>query len=279
MSLDREKEVAKDAALAAARRIAEIYDSRFRVDYKDADEDDPVTQADRDANALIVDRLRAAFPDDRVVAEESEVPVGFERVRRCWFVDPLDGTKEFVAKNDEFCVMIGLAVDGRAKLGVVCMPTTLDLYVGEVGVGAVRVERGGEESALRVSTSTDAAHARIVVSRSRRSPMLDAIFAALGAPEEIQTGSVGVKIARLAIGAADAYVHPSVHRAGGGMKKWDTCAPEAILLAAGGAFTDQDGAAIRYDTRELGVLDGVVASNGAMHAALLDAVARAKPRG
>jgi 3'(2'), 5'-bisphosphate nucleotidase len=287
-AFDREKAVAMDAALGAARRIAEIYDLNFSVDYKDAAHDDPVTQADRDANAIIVDRLRREFPDDAVVAEESDVPAGFEKKSRCWFVDPLDGTKEFVAKNGEFCVMIGLAVDGRAKLGVLCMPTTFERYVGVVGVGATRVERRGEESPLRVSARTDAKHARVVVSRSRRSPMLGAIFSALGAPEEIPCGSVGVKIAQVAVGAADAYVHPSSLRPSGGNadgvvttggpKKWDTCAPEAILVAAGGTFTDQDGARIAYASRDLGVHDGVVASNGAMHPALLDAILRAKHR-
>jgi 3'(2'), 5'-bisphosphate nucleotidase len=281
-TLDREKAVAMDAALGAARRIAEIYDQNFSVDYKDAAHDDPVTQADRDANAIIVDRLRREFPDDAVVAEESDVPTGFEKKSRCWFVDPLDGTKEFVARNGEFCVMIGLAVDGRAKLGVLCMPTTFERYVGVVGVGAMLVERRGEESPLRVSARTDAKHARVVVSRSRRSPMLGAIISALGggggAPEEIPCGSVGVKIAQVALGAADAYVHPSSGRAGGGPKKWDTCAPEAVLVAAGGTFSDQDGARIAYQSRDLGVHDGVVASNGAMHLALLDAILRAKRR-
>jgi 3'(2'), 5'-bisphosphate nucleotidase len=158
------------------------------------------------------------------------------------------------------------------------MPTSFDTYVGEVGVGAKLIERRGEESDLHVSSSTDAKHARIVVSRSRRSPILGAIFSALGAPKEIPCGSVGVKVGLLARGGADAYVHPATGRVGGGMKKWDTCAPEAILLAAGGAFTDRDGATIDYASSDIGVRDGVVASNGRIHDALLDAILRAKTR-
>lgn len=285
MSLKNERLVAMDAALGAAIRVREVYDGAFTVGYKDDARDDPVTRADELANAYIVERLRAAFPDDAIVAEESDVPEGFERSRRCWFVDPLDGTKEFVAKIDEFCTMIGLAIDGRAALGVVCVPTNFDRYVGEVGVGACLVERRvdndargtvGEESPLHASTSSDASRARIVVSRSRRSPLLDVVFSALGSPTEIQCGSVGMKVAMLARARADAYVHPSSGRTGGGMKKWDTCAPEAILVAAGGSFTDESGAPIDYAQPDVAVRDGVVASNGKMHRALIDAIASAK---
>ena len=279
MTFERETSVAKNAALAAAQRIAEIYDLNFSVEYKDAAGDDPVTQADRDANAIIVERLRAAFPDDAIVAEESDVPSGFERTRRCWFVDPLDGTKEFVAKNGEFCVMIGLAVDGRAKLGVLCMPTTFETYVGEVGVGATLIERRGEETPLHVSTRTDAKHARVVVSRSRRSPMLGAIFAALGAPTEIPTGSVGVKIGCIVRGGADAYIHPSTHRSGGGMKKWDTCGPEAILVEAGGRLTDIRGAPLDYTGESVRNGKGLVASNAHVHDEVIAKLAPLFPDG
>lgn len=267
--LARERQVALDAARAAARAIAEVQAEGFGVEFKDAAQDDPVTAADKASNAAIVAALHAAFPGDVVVAEEDAVPPGFGKAHRCWFVDPLDGTKEFVAGIPEWCVMIGLAIDGHATLGVVLVPSVGYAMIGEVGVGASLVEPDGAVRALHMPDLADASRARIVTSRSRRSPLLDAIFRALGQPSEVRCGSVGVKIARLLLGDADAYVHPR-----GGPKLWDLCAPEAIVRAAGGVFTDQHGAAIDYARAEVAHERGMVVSGPAVHAQLLAAVTR-----
>ncbi|MEO7092003.1 MAG: 3'(2'),5'-bisphosphate nucleotidase CysQ [Polyangiales bacterium] len=287
MTLAREIEVAVGAARRAATAIMDIYATEFRVSFKDAGHDDPVTAADREANAIIVDALKAAFPDDAIVAEESPIPHDFQRARRCWFVDPLDGTKEFVARNGEFCVMIGLAIEGRASLGVLAVPALAPPSGGEPGfvlVGDVTARQAyllhGDDAVPRnaaVSTKTDPASITIVVSRSRRSPRIDAFFARLGGPSELPCGSVGVKVAQLVLGRADAYLHPPSARAHEGPKHWDTCAPEAVVLAAGGAFTNIDGAAIDYASSDVVHDSGLVVSNGLLHPALLAAV-RAEPR-
>lgn len=265
--LARERQVALDAARAAARAIAEVQANGFGVEFKDEAKDDPVTAADKASNAAIVRALHAAFPDDVIVAEEDALPPDWSTAHRCWFVDPLDGTKEFVAGVPEWCVMIGLAIDGRATLGVVLVPSGEYALVGEVGVGATRVDVGA--SPLALTDVTDSSHVRVVTSRSRRSPLLDAIFQALGNPIEVRCGSVGVKVARLLSGEADAYIHPR-----GGPKLWDLCAPEAIVRAAGGVFTDQHGQAIDYATAEVAHTRGMVVSGPALHGKLLDAVAR-----
>lgn len=278
--LSREREVAIAAATAAAKKILAIYATDFAVDFKDSEQDDPVTAADRGANASIVAAIAQAFPDDVIVSEESEVPAGFSEKRRCWFVDPLDGTKEFVAKNGEFCVMIGLAIEGRAALGVVHVPALAAregeqpgfVMVGEVGQGAFLL--GHEDRALRLSTPADLRKPAIVTSRSRRSPALDAIFANVGEVREVQCGSVGVKIARMLLGDADGYVH--VASRGTGPKLWDLCAPDAIVSAAGGLFTDGDGARIDYSSPEVAHHGGMVVGAPALHRVLVDAVARAR---
>lgn len=264
---ERERQVALDAARAAARAIAEVQSAGFGVEFKDAAHDDPVTAADRASNAAIVAALTAAFPDDTIVAEEDAVPAGFGQAHRCWFVDPLDGTKEFVANIPEWCVMIGLAVDGRAVVGVVLVPSGGYALVGEVGVGAFLVD--GAERALEIATVADSSRVRVVTSRSRRSPLLDAIFRALGEPAELRCGSVGVKVARLLLGDADAYIHPR-----GGPKLWDLCAPDAIVRAAGGVFTDQNGSRIDYARPEVGHELGMVVSGPTLHPRLLEAVQR-----
>lgn len=267
--LDKERDTALAAARLGADAVMAVRRAGFSVDFKDAERDDPVTTADRTANRLIVDALHAAFPNDIVVAEEDALPDGFEKAHRCWFVDPLDGTKEFVAGIAEFCVMVGLAIDGVAAVGAVAVPAEDYALIGVVGSGAYRIDKTGSVP-LAMSSSDDAAHARIVTSRMRRHERLDAVYRELGSPREVRCGSVGVKIAKLLIGEADAYIHP-----GGGPKLWDLCAPEAIVRAAGGVFTDERGRAINYARRQVAHNDGMVVSGPEMHRALLDAIARA----
>jgi 3'(2'), 5'-bisphosphate nucleotidase len=254
----RERAVALEAARRAAEVILEVRTHGFEVEYKG--HDDPVTAADRAANEVIVSTLRAAFPDDSIVAEEDPIPE--TRGRRCWFVDPLDGTKEFVAGIPEYCVMIGLAIDGRATVGAMVVPVTGVALSGSLEEGAFIDDR-----AVSWPPRTSL---RFVTSRSRRSPRLDAIFGNLGRPhEEVRCGSVGVKIAKVLFDEADAYIHP-----GGGPKLWDLCAPEAIVRAAGGVFTDEHGNDINYARAEIAHDAGMVVSHREIHAQLIDAIAR-----
>src|SRR5688572_15348340 len=110
--LSRELEVALALARRAGAAVLEHYAAEIEVEFKDPGESDPVTHADRAANAIIVDGLAAAFPGDGILAEESTDSAARLSKRRLWCVDPLDGTREFVEKNGQFVVMIGLAVDG-----------------------------------------------------------------------------------------------------------------------------------------------------------------------
>jgi 3'(2'), 5'-bisphosphate nucleotidase len=128
--------VALAAALEASELVMSVYAAPFDVHFKA--KDDPVTRADREANAHICERLERAFPGVPIVAEESDPSTyaNFERADAAWFVDPLDGTREFVARNGEFAVMIGLAEGGRATVGVVVAPAWDRAFVGVVGVGA-----------------------------------------------------------------------------------------------------------------------------------------------
>ncbi|MFO0754933.1 MAG: 3'(2'),5'-bisphosphate nucleotidase CysQ [Byssovorax sp.] len=257
-----------EAVLAIAREasalVMEVYATPFTVDLKGPN--DPVTAADRRANTLICDALARRFPGDAIVAEESapqdrEELAALVRSRRVWFVDPLDGTREFADRNGEFSVMIGLAVEGRAALGVVVMPVTGEAFAGALGHAAFVEAEDGIRRALATSQVRDPKEAAMVVSRAHRAPrFLETMQDALGIRRVVPCGSVGVKVAKVARGEADLYVH-----AGLGAKLWDTCAPEAILAAARGRFTDLDGAAIDYARPDLMLRDGILASNGALH--------------
>lgn len=249
-----------DTAIALAREAGAIA-VRIRdggalgVEMKLGDE--PVTLADRAASELIVAGLTAAFPSDPIISEESPVPAGALASPRHWFVDPIDGTKDFIRGSDGFSVMIGLVEAGKPVLGVVHQPTTERTFftIGDVAM----MEHDGVRTRLAVSTVHDATAARLVASASHRSPDIDRVKQMLGISDEHNIGSVGVKLALIAMGLRDLYINPQPKT-----KAWDTCAPEAILVAAGGRLTDLFGAPIDY-TGELNHPRGLVASNGLVH--------------
>jgi len=263
--LDQELEVAAKLTREAGRILLGIYATDFGVDFKGAS--DPVTEADRRANEFLVRGLRERFPGDGIVAEESDHDGDAARAQRCWFVDPLDGTKEFIAKNGEFSIMVGLAIGGRATLGVVYQPVGDKLYRGVVGAAAAELVIGDSRRPLRVSEQAEPAALRLVVSRSHRPSHTDALVARLGIGSERASGSVGLKVGLIAEREADLYVHMS-----GRSSKWDACAPEAILHAAGGRFTDLRGDAIDYRDPQLENARGLLACNAAAFAGVLPVV-------
>src|ERR1700746_1931305 len=134
--LEHELNTAALIAREAGRILLEIYATDFYVSFKRQGTGNPVPEADQRATAHIVERLRVSFPQDTIVAEESDNRAAELGAKLIWYVDPLDGTKEFVAKNGELSVMIGLAIEGRATLGVVFQPSEDKLYRGIVGQGA-----------------------------------------------------------------------------------------------------------------------------------------------
>ncbi|HKO50635.1 MAG TPA: 3'(2'),5'-bisphosphate nucleotidase CysQ [Polyangiaceae bacterium] len=255
-------------AREAAVLIRQVYATKFSVDFKAPR--DPVTEADRQANELICDRLRELFPDVPIVAEESEPETfaGYRTAERIFFVDPLDGTREFVARNGEFVVMIGYVEGERATASVIHAPESGVSWLGELGTGAYQTESDGSRKPISVSSVTTLARARIVGSRSHRNPALEQALAALGARELVALGSAGLKASVVANGAADAYVAP--HYAG---KRWDACASDALISAAGGKLTDSRGDRFDYRSEKLDNDRGIVASNGLFHDAIIEKLA------
>jgi 3'(2'), 5'-bisphosphate nucleotidase len=237
----------------------------MRVEHKD-ECDEPVTQADRAVNELIVRALREQFPEDGVLAEESvdtDRRIGRERV---WMIDPIDGTKGFIAGTGDFCVQIGLAVGGRAALGILYAPATDVLYWAAQGHGAWVVrptseaDRSLKAERLNVTRETDLNRMRLAESRSHRGPRMESVVGALGVRAEVRSHSVGIKVGLLVERQADLYIHLSPKT-----KQWDTCAPEAVLAEAGGRMTDVFGGPMPYNTPDVLNRNGLVASNGAAH--------------
>ena len=262
---EREIEVATRIAREASVLVRSYHGTQLDVQIKAGDE--PVSEADHAANALIVERLRAAFPDDVILSEE--LPDTGERLgkSRVWMVDPIDGTRDFVRGESGFVVMIGLAVEGRPAVGAVGHPLTGRMYAGAAGAGAWREEPTGERTPLHTSTLAQPPDIRLVASKSHRSARIDAVKRALQITDEINVGSIGLKIGVVSEALRDLYVYT-----GGRTKIWDTCGPEAILAGAGGRMTDVDGKALVYDQPDLYNRRGLVASNGPLHDFVIDAI-------
>lgn len=201
----------------------------------------PLTQADLAAHRHIARGLAALTPDIPVVSEEDDASQAHRQPRgRFWLVDPLDGTKEFLARNEEFTVNIALVQDGVAVLGVVTAPALGLAYWGSAGRGAFRSIDGRTE-AIHVARRPPAASYpwRVVASKSHMNEETRAWLQQLGAHELVQAGS-SLKFCRIAEGNADIY--PRL----GPTCEWDTAAAQAVLEAAGGCVLQLDGMPLRY---------------------------------
>lgn len=256
--MTRDLEILRAIAREASTLVMKVYATDFAVDYKSAD--DPVTRADREANALIIEALAQHFPDAGICAEESAPAdqaalTAITEKRRVFFVDPVDGTREFANKSGEFCVMIGMAVDGSPSAGVVAIPIENKLIWGSLDEGTFCEPLDGQGEPVRMIIGAPQPALRAVVSRSHPSPRTRLILEKLDIKQQVPCGSVGVKAARVIEGVADLYVHPS-----NGAKLWDACAPEALIKSAGGVMTNIDGDAIDY-RGALGVERGLIATS------------------
>jgi 3'(2'), 5'-bisphosphate nucleotidase len=261
MSLNHELEVAIDLARSAGAAILEQYKGPLDVEHKNLDDDfEPVTQADRIANELIVTGLQHEFPGDGILAEESVDTSRRLDKSRVWMVDPLDGTNGFIAGNGDFAVQIGLAEHGEPIVSVVYLPLTGVLYRAVQGEGTWIERPELETERAQVSNNSDVSNMRLAASRSHRSVRMNKVVERFGFREEVQRGSVGIKIGLLIERQSDVYIHLSPRT-----KQWDTCAPQLILTEAGGLMTDLFGEPLNYNVPDVQNRNGLVASNGRAH--------------
>lgn len=270
-----ELEFARLVAAEAMGVAMEVYEEAGRagleVEHKDLDRG-PVTEADRRVNALLVARIAERFPEDGVLAEESEDDGRRLTTQRFWCIDPVDGTKEFIKRNGEFSIMIGF-VDrevGHPVVGVVCEPVAGRFLYAAQGHGAWVQERDGSTKSLAVSERREGNTLRFIVSRSHPDPQTLQVRDELAVESMTPCGSVGLKCGRISEDIADAYLNFGCRTS-----FWDTCGPEAILYEAGGTLTKLDGSRIDY-FRENSVNDyAIVASNGSCHDLVVEACVRA----
>lgn len=267
----RELEVGGRLAKAAGAIAMKYRGGDLDIEDK-PDDEGPVTIADKEASDLIVEGVARAFPDDVIISEENADDPRRLTAERVWYIDPIDGTKDFIRGEDGFCVMIGLAIKHRPIVGVVFHPPTGDLFVAAPGAGAWVLPQARDPRVLSVSTTVELADVRLVASRSHRSEKMDEVKSVLGISDELNIGSIGLKLAIIAAGDRDLYVNPSSR-----CSSWDTCGPEAILLEAGGRLTDLSGEPLSYQEASTGHGRGLVASNGVLHDAAVERLATLFP--
>lgn len=234
-----------ELSLEAGEAILAIYARDFAVTHKD--DDSPVTEADLEAERIILKGLHAAAPTIPVVAEES---VAAGRIpppcTEFFLVDPLDGSKEFISRNGEFTVNIALVRDGVPVLGVVYAPALGRIWWGGEGApaSAARVIGGklADITPIRCTGPAQAGH-RVVGSRSHGTRELDDFLGTIEVAEFVPAGS-SLKFCLLAEGKADLY--PRFGRT----MEWDTAAGDAVLRAAGGQVVTLGDNPLTYGKRD-----------------------------
>ncbi|MGX8797384.1 3'(2'),5'-bisphosphate nucleotidase CysQ family protein [Fusibacter sp. JL298sf-3] len=238
MKYEKELQIAIEAACSAGDVIMTVYQTDFDVSIKK--DTSPVTEADIAANHVILNMLKSAFPEDGFLSEEVRDDESRLTKKRFWVIDPLDGTKEFIKKNDEFAVNIGLVVDGDIHLGLVYLPVSRKVYYGIRGEGAY-VRSCESTTPRRIFVSKRRKPYHLLVSRSH--PSEKTLTLLKQHADEIETvtemGSA-IKGCLIAEGLYDVYYNF------GHSRKWDTCAMECIVAEAGGVLRKLDGVPIDY---------------------------------
>jgi len=220
IELDKIEAIAKVAATA----IMQIYKKDFIVEYKD--DNSPLTEADLKANEIICSSLKKLYPQIPIISEENK-QIKYE-IRKnwdyYWCIDPIDGTKEFVKKNDEFTVNIALIYQNRPVLGVVYAPAIDEMYIAKEGEGAFK---NGKRLPLKENKARDE-RLFVVSSKSHLSQETQEFINALDTKkiEQVSKGS-SLKLCMVAEGEADIYprLAPTM--------EWDTAAADAIVREAG----------------------------------------------
>jgi len=238
-----------DLSVSAGEAILTVYqdDANFNTEIK-AD-NSPVTDADKAAHDVLHDQLASIDSDVPVLSEEGSLPDYDTRSswHRYWIIDPLDGTKEFIKRNGEFTVNVALIENGVPILGVVHVPVLGVTYAGATGLGAIKIDSGGEQKIqIQKAPSKNQGPVRVVASRSHGSEAVEKCVAKLekyfGSVERKSMGS-SLKLCLVAEGEADIYPRLAL------TSEWDTAAAQAVVEAAGGVVLDTDLKELRYNTK------------------------------
>lgn len=243
MDLSQEQNLAEKLARTAGAMALRLRKS-LNITYKPFGQG-PVTNADIAIDDYICKHILEAFPTDGIISEESySEHAPFVAHKRLWFIDPIDGTSSYIAGGDDFVIMIGLAIDSVARMGVVYQPARDRLWRGVFTEQASIAERifGDSCQSVQITRRTNTPDPiTLLLSRTHRSFRQDWLIEALKPQKLVYRSSVGLKAMLILEHQADLYVAWSRQ-----IKMWDTCAPMAIIKAASATMCFVDGSEIHY---------------------------------
>lgn len=249
---ERELEAMIAAGKAAAVRIMEIYQAGFEIEIKE--DHSPVTLADKTADRMISEYLKHEFPAYAMLTEESSDDKSRLQNDYCFIVDPVDGTKDFCAKNGEFATNIALCYCHRIVVGVVVLPSTGSVYYAVEGQGAYRMDPDGTRTRIHVSDRTDGL--TMYTSRfhsseeEKRIPQLDHRI------QRVEAHGSSIKACYIAEGRGEVH-----YRTNEGTKEWDTAPIDLIVREAGGVFAKPDGTLYGYNREDVYNHEGYIIAN------------------
>ena len=253
-----ETNLAINAVIDAGKAVMKIYGQEFETKIKANNE--PLTEADIESNKIIHKIISNS--DHPILSEETEDDKKRLEQDTVWIVDPLDGTSDFINRTDEFTIMIGLVRKQIPVLGVIFCPTQNTLYAAQQNQGAYQL-LGERWSKISTSTISDIAECRAVCSRHHLSENERNFLENIHPMKLTQRGS-SLKAIDVASGMAEFYFTSSNK-----IKQWDTCASYCLIKEAGGNITDIFGNGLEYNTEEVNHKNGIVITNGLIHAQLL----------
>jgi myo-inositol-1(or 4)-monophosphatase len=254
--------VARAAIADAGKQLRAVWRGSKRVEYKGPL--DLVTDSDREIEALIVDRLRQAFPDHLIIAEEASVSTRLQRPaadQYAWYLDPLDGTVNFAHGHPHFCVALALAYGAEVQLGIVHDPVRDETWFAQRGRGATL-----NGTPIAVSAVTDLGEALLATGfppdrRAQADFYLGVVADFMRRACDVRrAGSAALDLCYVACGRVDGFWEWR-------LKPWDTAAASLIVREAGGLVSDFSGG--RFDVYG----EQTLASNGALHAPMIATLA------
>ncbi len=250
---EKELEAMIEAALEAEEWIKKVYAEHFSVEIKS--DNSPVTEADKGADRLIREKLHEKFPTYGLLTEESKDDLSRREKDFVFIVDPVDGTKDFVSRDDEFCTNIGLAYRGEAVVGVINIPMKNVLYYAIKGQGAYKKEKGKEPVRIHVSDKTN----DLIVYVSRNFCNEKELASIESHHDRITK--------QIALGAALKFCYIAEgkgelsYRKSPNTKEWDIAAGDIILSEAGGIMVKPDGSHYHYNREDVYNREGYILAN------------------
>lgn len=241
-----------EAALLAREKILEIYHTDFEVEIKS--DDSPVTLADKAADKIIQEYLKKAFPHTAFLTEESDDDLSRLDNDYVWIIDPVDGTKDFVAKDGEFTTNIALAYKHDLVVGVVTVPATGEIYYATKDGGAF-YEKGAIKERMHVSSKTKdiTCFTSVFHFNEKEKKIIENLSDVIGKTQKLGSS---IKVCEIAHGNGEVTFRFTPNT-----KEWDTAACQIIIEEAGGIMVEPDGNRLMYNRKDVYNRSGYIAAN------------------